>query len=142
MKELQLNKVFKTKNYFKFKALVDDEDFEKCNKINWSISKNGYAESYILGNHCYLHIFIFGKKDGFQIDHKDGNKLNNQKNNFRFVTNQENAFNQKSQLNCSSKYKGVSWFKQTSRWSCKIKKKWNQKTSWIFFKRKRCCFAI
>jgi hypothetical protein len=68
-----------------------------------------------------MHIVILGKKEGYVIDHKDGNKLNNKKDNIRHLTISQNSQNikldnefigisflrGKYQANCSLKYLGV-----------------------------------
>ena len=112
MKEIILNKVWKTSsNYCKYKALIDDEDFERVNKINWNVHfSHGipYVESTSkTGKRISLHTFVLGGKIGKQIDHKDGDGLNNQKENLRYVTHGQNQMNRKS--HGSSKYLGVSF---------------------------------
>ena len=55
-----------------------------------------------------------------QVDHIDGNGLNNQKVNMRECSTQENSFNQKRRKNTTSKFKGVSWYKRRSVWEAYI----------------------
>jgi phosphoglycerol transferase MdoB-like AlkP superfamily enzyme len=55
-----------------------------------------------------------------QVDHIDGNPMNNQRSNLRLCTNQENAFNKQIGSNNTSGYKGV-YFTQNS-WVAKITK--------------------
>jgi len=50
------------------------------------------------------------------IDHIDNNKLNNNINNLRWVTNQENQQNQKLSTNNTSGIKGVYLNKKTNKW--------------------------
>jgi len=111
MKEIQL-----TQNRI---ALIDDEDYDKVNTHKWcaqridKISRSDYyaRTSDKIGNKrtvLYLHKLIIGKPPkNMVIDHIDGNTLNNQKSNLRFVTCSQNAQNQKTQGNKISKYKGV-----------------------------------
>jgi hypothetical protein len=54
-----------------------------------------------------------------QIDHIDGNGLNNQKSNLRVVTHREN--HQNRQHKKSSKFPGVSWNKKIKKWNAKIR---------------------
>ena len=70
-----------------------------------------------------MHRLIMNEPIGLQIDHIDNNGLNNQKNNLRIVTNQQNQMNRKKGINCSSKYKGVTWKKQDKQWQAQIQAK-------------------
>ncbi len=84
-------------------ALVDDEDYPLLSRITWSLSSHGYA----VNGKCYMHSLILGFPRGLP-DHIDRNKLNNQKDNFRFVTSQQNMMNRGRQRNnLTSQYKGV-----------------------------------
>lgn len=57
---------------------------------------------------------------GKQIDHKDGDTLNNQKNNLRECVQRQNAKNMKLSSISSTGYKGVSWDKQKQLYTCHI----------------------
>lgn len=74
---------------------IDIDDYDKCKDRTWRISqkRNKYYIASGSGNHIiYLHQFLIGKaKDGFEIDHIDGNSLNNRKSNLRFLTKSDNA---------------------------------------------------
>ena len=51
-----------------------------------------------------------------KIDHRDGNKLNNRRNNLRICAQAENAMNRKININNTSGYKGVYWNKPRRKW--------------------------
>ena len=51
-------------------------------------------------------------------DHIDGNRLNNKRENIRFVTQQQNAWNHKDLSTCKSGVSGV--YKQSGRWRAHI----------------------
>ena len=56
-----------------------------------------------------------------QIDHIDGNSLNNHIENLRAATHKQNGENRKSaQKNSKSGVKGVSWYKSTKKWRAQI----------------------
>jgi len=107
-------------------ALVDDEDYENLIDLKWATQKNAktsYAIHVFAPNGCkkttlYMHRSILGAKKGEEIDHIDGNGLNNQKSNLRFVTRRQNQQNR----HCikSSRFVGVTWNKRACRWQAQI----------------------
>ena len=110
-------------------ALVDDDMYDELNKFKWCANK-GVKTYYAVraigtfnGKRSYtkIHHEVLGHPSGgYEIDHIDGNGLNNQRNNLRFVTrrqNQQNRINQKS----SSKYPGVHWDSGTCKWRSRLK---------------------
>jgi hypothetical protein len=66
---------------------------------------------------------VLAKQMGFKhrADHIDGNGLNNQKHNLQDLTNKQNLEKQRIAKNNTSGHKGVSWFKQTSKWRAQIR---------------------
>ena len=52
-----------------------------------------------------------------QVDHINGDRLDNRIENLRIVNNQQNQFNRKSVDKSSSVYKGVSWSKSLNKWA-------------------------
>lgn len=56
-----------------------------------------------------------------EIDHIDGNRLNNQKSNLRYATSSQNKANRGPRKDNKSGYKGVSWHKQRKKWTARIK---------------------
>ncbi len=110
---------------------VDDEDYERVKQFKWYCDRD-YAmrKPYIKGSgrknqKCELiqmHRFIMGLTDSkIHIDHKDGNRLNNQRANLRFANQAQNAKNQKTRKNNTSGFKGVSWNKRDKKWEAYIK---------------------
>jgi hypothetical protein len=101
-------------------ALVDEDDFEKVNKYKWCLNSTGYAQGMIeKTNNVRLHFFVFKKPEiDNVIDHIDQDRLNNQKSNLREVSYSINSHNKKKNTNIelSSKYKGVCWNKKQSKW--------------------------
>lgn len=132
MKEIPL-----TKGYV---ALVDDEDYPALIKFKWyaneSKRKNNrivvYAErstwdGKLKKRYNYsMHRDLI--KTPLQVDHKDGNGLNNQRNNLRPATRAQQQANSISTKG-TSKYKGVIWHSQCKKWVARIK--YNFKTIYI-----------
>lgn len=105
----------------KMHAIVDDEDYESLVKYNWWTSKGGngldYATRYLKGNtELQMHREIMNAPKGWEVDHIDGNGLNNQRLNLRVATHENNSRNRLKRKESGSKYKGVYWHKRDSRW--------------------------
>lgn len=109
-------------------ALVDDADYEKISRFKW-YTKRGQNTFYACRDYwdgrrhkVRMHRSILGLKkgDGKEVDHIDGNGLNNQKANLRPCTHSQNLQNRQKKSGCSSKYKGVYWNKRDKRWQAYI----------------------
>jgi hypothetical protein len=69
--------------------------------------------------HTILFIMYHGYKP-FQIDHIDGNKLNNSISNLRECTSSQNNMNSSLQKNSTTKLKGVSFNKRKNKFEASI----------------------
>jgi hypothetical protein len=108
-------------------VIVDDADYEWLSQFNWVLlltqdgkryaargaMRNGRWGSYVL-----MHRELLGLTtgDGKQADHKNGNGLDNRRENLRIATPQENMRNVRG--TASSGIKGA--YRQGSRWRAKI----------------------
>lgn len=106
-------------------TLISEQDFEKVSSLNWHVNSNGYARS---NNHyngqahkIYMHQIILGKKIGFDIDHINGNKLDNRQENLRHISRTSNNHNTKK-TTAMSGYRGVYKSKSATKpWYARIK---------------------
>lgn len=109
-------------------ALVDDEDYERVNQFRWRATKEFntlYAVRVIKVNGrrttLRMHRFILCLTDRkMQIDHRNGDGLNNQRSNLRSATNQENGRNRVG-VNKTSQFKGVCFDKERNKFLATIK---------------------
>ena len=106
-------------------ALVDDEDYENLQQFNWSLhvtAGSDYAKHIIKGTNLteLMHRRIMNAIKGQEIDHINGNGLDNRKSNLRIVTHQQNLMNQKKTRGISQ-FKGVTWDKSRKKWMARIK---------------------
>lgn len=95
------------------KTIVDDSDAH-LSRYKWYLSAGGYAMHGHWNNKkthkIFMHHAILGRPlNGFVVDHMDGNKLNNTRNNLRIVSHRENDQN-KNKLMKTSKYSGVCFY--------------------------------
>jgi len=107
-----------------FVALVDDDDYDRVSAFKWTASKTKdtvYAVRKVKTasgrtTSQLLHRFITGvTSPRVQVDHRDHNGLNNQRDNLRPGVCGENCGNRKKSRG-ASQYKGVSWDSGRGLW--------------------------
>lgn len=113
-------------------ALVDDQDYDYLMQWAWHLAAGQYAAhdsrnfNKDCGEYVYMHTVIadrMGLKDSQDVDHKDGNGLNNRRSNLRPSAHRLNLANRGPQHNNTSGFKGVTWDKNRGKWSASIKVK-------------------
>lgn len=89
--------------------LVDEEDYELLRQYHWRRcgTKGQYAATTINDHTVYMHRLLTQEVDGFEVDHVDGNKLNNQRANLRLVTGSQNMQNRHGESKSTTGYWGV-----------------------------------
>lgn len=101
---------------------VDDDDFITFSSKSFNRSQEGYARtSYSLSGmrkFVTLHRLIMWAAPGQVIDHIDGDRLNNQRSNLRFVSYAENSRNMRSANMKRGLFKGV--YPRRSLWRASI----------------------
>ena len=112
------------------RVLVDEEDYEDLAKYRWCLDGRGYAcrtEPTGLARPkkrpVKMHRQILGLKwgDGVLVDHINGNRLDNRKQNLRPCNKAQNGRNRGPQKNNSVGLKGVSWHKRDQTYYARIK---------------------
>ncbi len=105
-----------------YKALVDDSDFELVNKYKWRVNVGAHGNIYAYrsvknkGKRTFIYMHKMVIKTTEQVDHIDGNGLNNQKENLRACTHTENMRNRRLFKNNTSGFKGVIFDKFSGKW--------------------------
>jgi hypothetical protein len=67
-------------------AIVSDCDRDLA-RLRWHLDGGKYARhTYSADDHVYLHQAIMPCGEGFEVDHINGNKLDNRRSNLRVVT--------------------------------------------------------
>lgn len=98
-------------------AIVDQADFDLVSAHKWHVS-TGYARTTIDGKSISMHRLILGDVKAPEIDHKDGDKLNNRRANLRPCTSTENSQNRRV-VGGRSRFKGVR--RDRGMWRAQIK---------------------
>lgn len=101
---------------------IDIDDYELVTKYTWRVSKKKNKYYLVTGSdsdksRIYLHRLILKDvqvPEGYEIDHIDGNSLNNRKNNLEVKTRLENIQNSNARIDNQIGIRGI----------CKIKNKY------------------
>lgn len=92
-------------------VLVDDEDYPVLSRMTWYVNDSGYAATASLcHNHpITMHKLVLGTTPHSKacVDHKNRERLDNQKANLHFVTRSKNSLNSKPWRGRDIPYKGV-----------------------------------
>lgn len=106
-------------------ALVDDADYDLLNLFKWSASsgRNNYAVRRTVGDDgrqhtVYMHRVIMEAPKGLEVDHINGNMLDNRRENLRLCSRSQNARNQKKHRDNSCGFKGV--YKRGNRFGAQL----------------------
>lgn len=109
-------------------SVIDASDIHLAEGYNWSAQPNGktvYAHRREVRDGkdtaIRLHSLIMSPPKGMEVDHIDGDGLNNRRANLRLATHSENCANRRLPSTSSSGLKGVSWHKNQQQWLAKIK---------------------
>lgn len=107
-----------------FVALVDDADYAAVSAFKWYAKRDGprtYAARDVRDpkkRTLRLHKFLL--PEATEVDHRDGDGLNNQRHNLRPATRLQNARNRRKLNPATSKFKGVHWHTQVKKWQARI----------------------
>lgn len=97
-------------------AIVDAADYAHLKDRAWFATNSGYAARMIRGKTTFMHRLIACPGEGQEVDHINGNKLDNRRSNLRCCSHLENCFNRKNNKNNSSGYRGVYRDKRRPSW--------------------------
>jgi hypothetical protein len=108
-------------------AIVGAEDFAWLSDRRWHAHERGrtwYARSTIksmgVQRTVFMHRVIL-EHHGYdlttgEVDHINGDGLDNRKSNLQIISHAENIRKSRTQVNNKSGFRGVSWHKQDHRW--------------------------
>lgn len=112
-------------------AVVSDEDFEFLMQWKWCVNKGGYVHRGFRENKVqrslYMHRVVIERMTGapipagYEVDHANGDRLDNRRENLRLATPRQNRGNNGGHRDSVSRYKGVGLEKRTGRWFARMK---------------------
>jgi hypothetical protein len=107
------------------RVLIDVDDYEKVSDYRWYYFRGtrpgvGYASTVrkIDGKNksCFMHRLIMGAQSGIEVDHINGDGLDNRKQNLRLCNKSQQAANTGPNRCNTSGYKGVSFCRRENKW--------------------------
>jgi len=112
-------------------AKIDPEDFADIAQFYWQGWTRGQGRGPEYANRTLPKINGKARKQNMQhrvmklpddvlLDHKNGDGLDNRKQNLRVADKSQNNWNQKIRTGGSSKYKGVNWNKTCRKWNAQL----------------------
>ena len=110
-----------------YEAVIDASDVPIVEKNNWHAMVSPRSV-YAAKNSCrggkrvmvIMHRLLIQAPDKLEVDHIDGDGLNNSRCNLRLATKAQNAHNSRTPINNTSGYKGVWWNKRDNVFLCRI----------------------
>jgi HNH endonuclease len=109
---------------------VDDSDWAILKNYHWCVMRTDhrsiwYAVARIDGKVRRMHRIILGiEGKKIEVDHIDGNGLNNYRSNLRVATRSQNSANEGPRPHTrkhKSIYKGITWSKKLNKWMAQIR---------------------
>jgi hypothetical protein len=116
---------------------IDDEDLSLISAYHWygytpkKTKKDGRISHYSpfiqanikeKGTTVRLHRLLLNDPVGVHIDHVDGDRCNNRKNNLRCCTRSQNNRNRIRHYTNTSGFKGVTWHARAKKWQAQLSK--------------------
>lgn len=109
-------------------TIIDARDFALICNHKWYASKGGntqyavtniYREDRSRGR-LALHRVLMDAPAGMDVDHIDGDGLNNRRSNLRLATRSQNIYNKPANRGGTSKFKGVHWNPKLNKWRASV----------------------
>lgn len=102
-------------------TLVSDEDYELLSRFSWHIQSKGYVAGRIGSGYVMLHRFLLGAKGNLIVHHRDGNSLNNTRENLLLTDSGTNNHSRNSVKKFP--FIGIFYNKKTGKYVAAIRNK-------------------
>lgn len=130
--EQKQRKIELTKGLF---AIVDDSDFEFLSQFKWHATNcdgKHYATTHLKKGNALIRMHTLLLPFAVEVDHKNGDGLDNRRENLRPATRSQNKRNIPKRKNMTSKYLGVSLYHNgvsKNKWCARVQI--NRKHIWL-----------
>ena len=123
---IKMQKISLTKGLI---TIVDDEDFIALSVFKWCVT-NRMGKFYAVrrppgqrgGNLIAMHRWIMKAPKGLDVDHINGDSLDNRRTNLRVCTHRDNLRNRRGPTRISTTgIRGVGWDKSRNKFTVKLK---------------------
>jgi hypothetical protein len=111
-------------------ARVSAEDFARLSRFQWRAKRIKGRYVYVARSDprnprkpIYMHRQVLRARRGRQVDHVNGNGLDNTRRNLRLCNYCQNQYNRHSQKNNTSGFIGVNWNINKQAWEARIQAK-------------------
>jgi len=112
-------------------TIINKNDYPIIKNYCWRVLKTEYGNTFyacasLRSTYNYehknilMHRLLLSPIDEYVVDHKDGNGLNNRRNNIRICTHLQTSMNRKKNTNNSSGIAGVFWSSTYNKWEVGI----------------------
>ena len=107
---------------------VDSPDYDALSKFKWCAVRLGrrkqpYAARGVNKRLVLMHRVLMNPKQGQRVDHRNGDTLDNRRENLRACSHQENSFNKKRTTKQGGRptgLRGICWHNRLKKWQASI----------------------
>lgn len=118
-----------TINIAGYEVVIDDEDFKTVSGIAWTVTpKSSRGGPYVIKHKMvngkkrivFLHRFLLNEPGGKEVDHKNGDTLDNRKANLRIASHSNNQWNRWRNKNNKTGFKGAHYCIRDKKYRARI----------------------
>jgi hypothetical protein len=102
-------------------TIIDEDMYHSVIKYTWCLNGKEHVQSKINGKTIRLHRFILNYDGALNVIHRNGNILDNRRNNLYIAADKEKGQNKSKIKECSSEYIGVCYHINYKKWQADIK---------------------
>ena len=108
----------------KHTVLIDKSDFARISRLSWWIQKNRnthYVQCGTTGlRGMLMHRLLLDARLTDQVDHRNGNGLDNRRKNLRLATRSQNCCNARRRKDATLPYRGIKLDKRDGKYHARI----------------------